>query len=169
LPGIELRFDHGAGGAAIGIRLQVQDLGLQQDLVEELGHAGPLLGRDLARERGAAEVLEHDAVLQEVLAHLHGVRRREVDLVDRDDDRHAGVLGVRDRLDGLRHHRVVRGDDEDDDVGHLRAARTHGREGLVAGRVEEGDGAAIGERHVVRPMCCVMPPASPATTVALRM
>src|SRR6185436_10701534 len=37
------------------------------------------------------------------------------------------------------HDAVVGGDDEDDDVRHLRAARAHHREGLVAWRVEEHD------------------------------
>ena len=39
----------------------------------------------------------------------------------------------------LRHDAVVGGDDQDDDVRHLGAARAHGGERLVARRVEEGD------------------------------
>ncbi len=39
---------------------------------------------------------------------------------------------------------VVGGDDEHDDVGHLRAARAHRGERLVARRVEEDDVAAVG-------------------------
>ena len=66
---------------------------------------------------------------------------RQIDLVDRDDHRHAGVLGVADRLDRLRHDLVVGRDDEHDDVGDLRAAGAHGGERLVARRVEEGDRA----------------------------
>ena len=89
-------------------------------------------------------------MLQQLLLHLARVRLRQIDLVDRDDQRHAGVLGVRDRLDRLRHDRVVRGDDEHDDVRHLRAARTHGRERFVARRVEERDVLAARQRHVVR-------------------
>ena len=73
----------------------------------------------------------------------------QVDLVDRDDHRHAGVLGVRDRLDGLRHHRVVGGHDEHDDVGDLRAAGAHGGERFVARRVEEGDLLPVRQRDVV--------------------
>ena len=106
---------------------------------------------EIARvERRAAELLEHDAVLQQLLLHLRHVRRRQIDLVDRDHHRHAGVLGVRDRLDRLRHHLVIRGDHEHDDVRHLRTARAHGRECLVARRVEEGDRLAVRERDVVR-------------------
>ena len=48
-----------------------------------------------------------------------------------------------DRLDGLGHDAVVGGDDQDDDVGHLGAAGTHGREGLVTRGVDEGDQAVV--------------------------
>ena len=72
-----------------------------------------------------------------------GVGARLVDLVDRDDDRHLGLLGVVDGLDGLRHRAVVGGDDQDDDVRHLGAAGAHGGERLVAGRVQEDDVAAV--------------------------
>ena len=57
-------------------------------------------------------------------------------------------LGVVDRLDRLRHRPVVGGDDQHDDVGHLGAARTHRRERLVAGRIQEHDVAALA-RHLV--------------------
>ena len=50
-----------------------------------------------------------------------------------------GGLGVVDRLDRLGHDAVVGRHHQDDDVGDLGAARAHGREGLVAGGVEEGD------------------------------
>ena len=67
----------------------------------------------------------------------------KVDLVHRDDDRHLGRARVRDRLERLRHHAVVGGDDEHGDVGDLRAAGAHGGERLVARRVEEGDLPAV--------------------------
>src|SRR5581483_10570872 len=66
-----------------------------------------------------------------------------VDLVDGDDDRHLGRPRVVDRLDGLRHHAVVRRDDEHRDVGDLGAACAHCGEGLVARRVDEHHGMAI--------------------------
>ena len=95
----------------------------------ELGRPAPLLRlQPLGRELGA------DAV---------EVRVRDVDLVDRDDDRHLGCARVRDRLARLRHDAVVGGDDEDRDVGDLRAAGAHGGERLVARRVEERDLAAV--------------------------
>ena len=56
----------------------------------------------------------------------------QVDLVERHHDRHAGRLGVGDGLDGLGHHAVVGGDDQDDDVGDVGASGTHRGECLVA-------------------------------------
>ena len=79
----------------------------------------------------------------EVGEHAVGVRVGQVDLVDRDDDRHVGRARVRDRLARLRHDAVVGGDDEHRDVGDLRAAGAHRRERLVARRVEERDLAAV--------------------------
>ena len=55
-----------------------------------------------------------------------------------------------DGLDGLRHDAVVGGHDDDDDVGHLGAACTHGGERFVTRGVEEGDVASVGELDVVR-------------------
>ena len=53
------------------------------------------------------------------------------------------ALRVVDGLDRLRHDAVVGGDHEDDDVGDVRAAGTHGGERLVARGVDEGDLAAV--------------------------
>ena len=91
----------------------------------------------------AAPVLGLEVLLRELALHPVDVRVGEVDLVDRDDDRHLGGARVRDRLLRLRHDAVVGGDDEDGDVGHLRAAGAHRGERLVARRVEEGDLAAV--------------------------
>jgi hypothetical protein len=44
---------------------------------------------------------------------------------------------------GLRHDAVVGGDHQDRDVGHLRTAGTHGREGLVTRGVDERDRPVI--------------------------
>ena len=49
----------------------------------------------------------------------------------------SGITSCWYRLDRLRHDAVVRGDDEDDDIGHLSPSGTHRRESGVAGRVEE--------------------------------
>ena len=66
-----------------------------------------------------------------------------VHLVDGNDQRDAGGLGVVDGLDRLRHDAVIGRDDEDGDVRDHRTAGTHGRERLMTRGVEEGDGLAV--------------------------
>ena len=66
-----------------------------------------------------------------------------VHLVDRDDERDLGVLHVLQRLVGLRHETVVGRHHQHGDVGDAGAAGAHLVEGGVAGRVEEGDLAAL--------------------------
>ena len=95
--------------------------------------------RDLDVEHLAAEFLDDELVLQQLLPHPLGLGVGPVHLVDGDDDRHLGRLGVADRLDRLLHDAVVGGDDQHDDVGDIGAAGAHRGERLVARRVDEGD------------------------------
>ena len=88
-------------------------------------------------------------MLEKVGPHLLRIGGRLVDLVDRHDHRHLGRLGVVDRLDRLRHHRVVGGDHQNHDVRHLRTAGAHGGEGGVARRVEEGQNRPAFRRHLI--------------------
>jgi hypothetical protein len=97
------------------------------------------LGRDVDEHRLAAPLLGLQAEVGHLGAHAVWLRTLLVDLVDGDEDRHLGGLGVVDRLARLGHHAVVGGDDDDRDVGDLGAAGAHGGERLVARRVEEGD------------------------------
>ena len=60
-----------------------------------------------------------------------------------------GRLGVANRLDRLRHDAVVGRHDQHDDVGDLRAARAHGGERGVTGRVDEGDRLAAGRDDLI--------------------
>ena len=80
-----------------------------------------------------------DLVLQQIGAHAIRFGVRLVDFVDGDDDRHLRRLGMVDGFHRLRHHAVIGGDHQHDDVGDLGATGTHGSEGGVARRVDEGD------------------------------
>ena len=90
----------------------------------------------------------NEALSGELLHHAFGVRVFAVDLVDRHHDRDTRSLRMLDRLVGLRHHSVVRRNDQDHDVGHPRPARPHRGERRVAGGVEKGERSAFG-RDVV--------------------
>ncbi len=139
---VEPRFHDRALGDPVRVRLEVEHLALQFDRLEQLAQVGLLQGGHLHLERVAAHAFDLHVVVQQLGADALGLGARLIDLVDRHDDRHAGRLGVVDRLDGLRHHAVVRRYDEDDQIGHLGAAGSHGREGRMARGVDEGDGAA---------------------------
>ena len=52
-------------------------------------------------------------------------------------------LGVIDRFNCLRHDAVISGNDEHDDIGYISAARAHGGEGCVTGRVYERESRAV--------------------------
>ncbi len=148
-PALELGLDHDALRRPFGIGGEVQQLGLQADRLQQLVEAGPLQGRHLDLERLARHALDDDLVLQQRRAHPVGIAAGLVHLVDGHDQRHLCGLGVIDRLHRLRHHTVVGGNHQHHDVGHLGAALAHGRERLVARRIDEGDLLAAGRRHLI--------------------
>ena len=92
----------------------------------------------------AAHLLRDQLLLHQAGADHGRVGARLVDLVDGHQDGHLGRLRVLDGLDGLRHGPFFGRDHDDHDVGHLGAARAHGGEGLVAGRIQEHDIAVRG-------------------------
>ena len=148
-PALELRLDDHAFGGASGIGGELQHLGLQRDRFQQPVEPGPLQRRDLDLQRIAAEALHHDLVAEQLGAYPLRVGALLVDLVDGDDHRHAGRLGVIDGFDRLRLHAVIGRDHQNHDVGHLGAALPHGGEGLVARRVDEGDLMAERRHHLI--------------------
>ena len=143
---LELGFDDDAFRRAMRIGAKIQNFGLQMDRFQQLVEIGALQCRNRHFERVAAHALDDDFLRQEIGAHAARIGLRLVDLVDRDDHRNLGGLGVIDRLDRLRHDAVIGRNDEHDDVRHLGAAGAHRREGFVAGRVDERDLVAV-RRH----------------------
>ncbi len=146
---VELGLDHHAVGGAVGVGLQVEDLGLQQDALDQFVQALAGLGRDFDDLGFAAQAFDHDLVLQQLVDHAGRVRARLVHLVDGHDDRHVGGAGVFDRLDRLRHDAIVAGHHQDHQVGDVGAASPHLREGRVARGVEEGDLLAAFQANLV--------------------
>ena len=129
--------------------MKIENFGLQVDRFEQLVEVGALQCRNRHLERLAAHALDHDLLREQIGAHAIRIGLRLVDLVDRDDDRHLGGLGVIDRLDRLRHDAVVGRNHQHDDVRHLGAAGAHRREGFVAGRIDERDLVAVGRRDLI--------------------
>src|SRR5579862_3778486 len=142
---VEARFDDRAGCLGFGIRAQSLELEIrdEEDLLEERVEVRLRLGGDFRELDVATPVFGVETLLRELALDAVDVRVGEIDLVYRDDDRNPGGAGVRDRLLRLWHDAVVGRDDENSDVGHLRAAGAHRGERFVARRVEERDLAAV--------------------------
>ena len=136
---IQPAFHDGATGRTVRVRAQLEHFRLESGHLEELGNAVTALrgGRD---EDGlTAPVFGYQTQVRQLSLHAIGLATRLVDLVHGHEDWHVGGFRVIHRLDGLRHHAVVRRHHEDHDVRGLGAAGAHGREGFVTRRVEEGD------------------------------
>src|SRR3954462_7371703 len=141
---VEVRLDGHSLGRPRRVGPKVKRrIGGEHDRLEQLPDAGACHGRHVDEDRLAAVLLSDEAVLRELAADLRRVGAFLVDLVAGDDDRDVSRLRVVERLDGLRHHAVVGGDDEDRDVRDLRTTGTHGGERLVARGVDEGDRAVL--------------------------
>src|ERR1700730_12764264 len=134
---VETRLDDGSFGWARRIGLQVEQFGLQRYQIEQLVEIDVLGRRDFDLKRFAAERFDLHFMLQQLAAHALWFGVRLVDLVDRHDHRDLGGARMGDRFRRLRHHAIVRGDDENDDVRDLGAARAHRSECRVAGGVDE--------------------------------
>ena len=140
---VELGLDDGADRVALRVRLELLEIGDEQDHLDQLVEADPRLRRHRDERHVAAVLLDDDARLGQLGLDPVRVGVRLVDLVERDDDRDLGRLRVADRLERLGHDPVVGRDDDHRDVGDLGAAGAHRRERLVTRRVEEDDALAV--------------------------
>ena len=100
--------------------------------------------------RFAAPLLHLDAEFGELRADFVGIGFFTVALVDGDDEGNLSRLRVTDRLLGLRHDRVIGGDNDDGEVSDLSTPRTHGRKGLVTRCIDEGHTGTVFELYAVR-------------------
>ena len=140
---VQLGLDDRADRRPLGVRLELLEVGDQQDHLDQRVEAHPGLGRDRHDRHVAAVLLDDDAGLGQLGLHALRVRIRLVDLVEGDDDRHLGRLGVADRLERLGHDPVVGRHDHHGDVGDPGAAGAHRRERLVTRGIEEDDALAV--------------------------
>ena len=70
---LELGLEHDAFGRTVRVGLEIEQLGLQQDRFFELVEVGLLQRRDLDVEHLAAELLDDEFVLQQLLPHALGL------------------------------------------------------------------------------------------------
>jgi len=116
-----------------------------------------------------APVFHEDIHAGQLFLDLFRVSAISVNFIDRENHRQTGGLCMGDGFSRLRHHGVIGGDDDHCHVGGFGTAGAHGGEGFVTGCIEEGDPFTGSGRHLVGADMLVIPPASPATTLALRI
>src|SRR5690625_4409235 len=147
-PFLKARFDDHTGSGSLARSGQLEHLGLQQYRIEQFVDTFAGVGRYFHELNVTAPVLGNHVLGGELVGDPLGIGGVLVDFGDCHDQRHTGSTGVLDGFLGLRHDAVVGGHHQDDHVGRLGAAGTHGRKGGVTRSIQEGDGA-LGRIHVV--------------------
>ena len=145
---VQTGLDNGALSGAVGVGLQLADLGGQGEHLQQVIHAHTGLGGDGTHDGVAAPLLAHQTVLGQLLLDAVGVGFGLIHLVDGYDDGDLGGLGVVDGLDGLGHDAVLGGHHQNGDIRYHGAAGAHGGKGLVAGGIQKRDGLAV-DLHLI--------------------
>ncbi len=140
---VETCFDDCALGTLLWVGLKLEDFCLQQNHFEQLVYIGVLLGGDVDENGVTTPAFRQQFELRELLHNTIGVGIRLINLVHGNDNRHTGSFGVIDRFLGLWHSAVISGNNQNNDIGDLGAARTHRGKCFVARGVEEGHFAAV--------------------------
>ncbi len=98
--------------------------------MHKLGIAAPLFGNNIFGRQ-----LVFDAI---------GVGAFFIHFVDCHNQRNTSGTSMQNSFFGLRHNTIVSSDNQNNDIGTFRAARSHSRERCVPGRVQEGNHAVTG-------------------------
>ena len=148
---IKLSFDNGALCSPSRIGLKLKDLGLQRDRFQQFIKTLPGDRRHFHVLHFTGHLLNDYFVLQQLGAHFVGISLWFVDLVDRHDHRHFGRLGMVDRLNRLRHHRIVCRHNQHNNVCHLRTTGPHGCKRRVARSIQEAQDRTTVGFHLIGP------------------
>ena len=140
---IQLCLDHKTSCASVGICLQLQDISGQQDRLQQILNALARLCRHGNKLRISAPVSCNQLILGQLLLYALNVCGGLINLIHGNNDLDAGCLCMVNRLNGLRHYAVVRCHHKDCNIRSVRAAHTHGGEGFMSGRIQEGDVTAV--------------------------
>ena len=136
-------LNHHALCAAVGVRLQLFHLGHKVDVLQQVFNALARQRRHGHADGVAAPFLRHQLILGQLFHHMRGVGRGFIHFIDGHDDGDARSFCMVDGFHRLRHDAIVRRHHQHGNIRHFGAARTHGRKGLVARRIQEGDNLSV--------------------------
>ena len=78
-------------------------------------------------------------MLGQSLLHPFRISSGLINFIDRDNNRHVRCLGMMSCFHRLRHHPIIRRHDQHHDIRGLCPTCSHGRKGLMAWGIQEGD------------------------------
>ena len=148
-PLILLSFNDGSDSLPVRIGFQLHQFGLESDRIQKFIDAVSGYRRHLDVKHVSRPLLHDHAVAEQLVPYCLRICGFLVAFVDCDDDRDIRRLGMIDRLHRLRHHGVVRCDDQNDDIGDLSAARAHRGERRMTRRIKECKQLSVGGLHLV--------------------
>ena len=119
---IQLRFNHSALRCTIRVGFKLKNFCLKGDGFEQFIQALSIDGRNLNILNFTRKLFHDNFMLQQISAHFVWVGFGLVDFVNRNNHRHLGGFGVINRLDGLRHNRIIGCHHQHHNIGHLRTA-----------------------------------------------
>ena len=136
---VNFGFHHNPPRKLVRIRPQFEHLGLQQDHFEERIESDFFLRRHFCINGLAAPHLWDQPSLGQGVFDPIWVRAGQVDLIDGHDNRHVRRFRMVHSFNRLRHHTIICGDHQHDDIRDLRTAGSHRCERFMPGGVQKRD------------------------------
>src|SRR5689334_22477860 len=127
----------------MGVGFQLHQIGLEQNHFEQALNTFAGAGRYGDNNCIAAVVLRNQPQLGQLLLDPINISFGPINLIQGNDYWYTGRLGVVDRFYGLRHHTLVRSDDQYDNIGYFGAAGAHRGKRFMAGSIDETDLTAV--------------------------
>ncbi len=151
---IQLGLNYMSGCRAVRIGLVLFHIRHQQNHLQQRIDSFSALGGYGNTDRGAAPFLRNQLIFGQLLLNMIRIGFRLIHFIDCHDNLDTGRLGMVNRLDGLRHDTVIRRDNQDRDIRHLRAAHTHRGKRLMARRIQECNLSSIDAYNGRTDMLC---------------
>ena len=143
LTAIQLAFENGSDTGALGIGCQLFQIRDKQNHFQQQVEVLLRVGRDGNHDGVPTPVLGKQSAIGELLLNSIWVRALFINFIDSHNQRNAGRLGVIHGFESLRHHTIISGNDENHNIGDLRATGPHPGKRLMPGRIDENDSPAV--------------------------
>src|SRR5262249_17978962 len=125
------------------VRSDILHFSDQQDIFQQLVDTDALARRDRNADDLSTIFFDYDANFCQLLLNTVRVSIRLIYLIECDNNRYIGSLGVVDGFDCLGHDTIVSGYNDNRNMGNLSTTRTHSGKCFVAGSIQESNFLAI--------------------------